>query len=36
MLLGTWNLENLMLPGSGDGAPETDAEYEAKVTSSPR
>ncbi|MEU8847660.1 endonuclease/exonuclease/phosphatase family protein [Streptomyces sp. NPDC048564] len=33
MLLGTWNLENLMLPGSGDGAPETDAEYEAKVAS---
>lgn len=33
MLLGTWNLENLMLPGSGDGAPDTDAEYAAKVES---
>ncbi|KAB1145720.1 endonuclease [Streptomyces luteolifulvus] len=31
MLLGTWNLENLMLPRSGDGAPKTDAQYEAKV-----
>jgi len=31
MLVGTWNLENLMLPDSGDGAPRTDAEYEAKV-----
>lgn len=31
MLLGTWNLENLMLPDGGDGAPETEAEYEAKV-----
>ncbi|MFE0250343.1 endonuclease/exonuclease/phosphatase family protein [Streptomyces sp. NPDC059010] len=31
MLLGTWNLENLMLPHSGDGAPKTEAEYEAKV-----
>ncbi|MER6287243.1 endonuclease/exonuclease/phosphatase family protein [Streptomyces sviceus] len=31
MLVGTWNLENLMLPRSGDGAPRTEAEYEAKV-----
>jgi endonuclease/exonuclease/phosphatase family metal-dependent hydrolase len=31
MLLGTWNLENLMLPRSGDGAPKTEAEYEVKV-----
>lgn len=31
MLVGTWNLENLMLPHSGDGAPGTEAEYEAKV-----
>ncbi|MDH6610788.1 endonuclease/exonuclease/phosphatase family metal-dependent hydrolase [Streptomyces sp. SAI-208] len=31
MLVGTWNLENLMLPRSGDGAPATEAEYEAKV-----
>ncbi|WP_367323943.1 endonuclease/exonuclease/phosphatase family protein [Streptomyces sp. HUAS ZL42] len=31
MLVGTWNLENLMLPDSGDGAPRTEAEYEAKV-----
>ncbi|MFF0081678.1 endonuclease/exonuclease/phosphatase family protein [Streptomyces canus] len=31
MLVGTWNLENLMLPHSGDGAPGTEAEYEVKV-----
>ena len=31
MIVGTWNLENLMLPRSGDGAPRTEAEYEAKV-----
>ncbi|MFG2457241.1 endonuclease/exonuclease/phosphatase family protein [Streptomyces sp. NPDC048523] len=31
MLVGTWNLENLMLPRSGDGAPRSEAEYEAKV-----
>ncbi|MGI5374609.1 endonuclease/exonuclease/phosphatase family protein [Streptomyces sp. CA-251387] len=31
MLLGTWNLENLMLPGDEQGAPKTQAEYEAKV-----
>ncbi|MEU1474991.1 endonuclease/exonuclease/phosphatase family protein [Streptomyces sp. NPDC005760] len=31
MLVGTWNVENLMLPRSGDGAPRTEAEYEAKV-----
>ncbi|MFI7411607.1 endonuclease/exonuclease/phosphatase family protein [Streptomyces sp. NPDC049627] len=32
MLLGTWNLENLMLPGDEQGAPKSQAEYEAKVT----
>ena len=31
MLLGTWNLENLMLPGDEQGAPKSQAEYEAKV-----
>jgi endonuclease/exonuclease/phosphatase family metal-dependent hydrolase len=29
----TWNVQNLFLPGTGDAAPDTDADFDAKVAS---
>ena len=33
--IGTWNLENLFLPGDASGAPDDRAAYDASSTASP-